>query len=223
MTTIFKRHELPIAYSMIAAADRVRPRRDGRHPFDKYFLLWTAFKNIYTTIATREGLTTQLMIRDDGTIDTYTSGNAKIPKVKTVSEREQIYLVLKEFDDKLKHSLIIHESTKFFKNRIPFWQGKPIEHDAFGQILNGVINVNYTSSAQYPVWSPVDFQIYEGYLANFDNVEDREFLTKQILDLLYTVSKNLMHFGNKFDDSNDISVVENGLPLLELIVHSFTV
>jgi hypothetical protein len=89
--------------------------------------------------------------------------------------------------------------------------------------VNGVINVNYTSSPQYPVWSPVDTQIYEGYLKEPDKEEDRDFLTKQILDLLYTVSKNLMHFGKKFDDSNDIKVVENALPLLEKIVASFTI
>jgi hypothetical protein len=207
---------------MIAAAKRVRPRRDGRHPFDKYFLLWTAFNNIYTTIATRKGCSTQLVVGDDGTIATWTNGHVKIPKVKPVSEREQLYLALGEFDDVLKHNLIAHESIKYFINRIPFWQGSKIEFDAFGQRVNGVINVNYTSSTQYPVWSPVDFQIYEGYLKKPDNEGDRDFLTKQIVDLLYTVSKNLMHFGRKFDDANDISVVENALPLLELIVTSFT-
>ena len=222
MTVVFKRHELPIAYSMIAAAKRVRPRRDGRHPFEKYFLLWTAFNNIYTTIATRKGCSTQLLVADDGTIATCTNGNVKIPKVKPVSEREQLYLALGELDDKLKHNLIAHESTAFFVNRIPFWQGTKMEFDAFAQRVNGVINVNYTSSAQYPVWSPVDFQIYEGYLKKSDNEGDRDFLTRQIVDLLYTVSKNLMHFGRKFDDSNDISVVEHALPLLEIIVASFT-
>jgi len=222
MTVVFKGHELPIAYSMIAAASRVRPRRDGRHPYDKYFLLWTALNNIYTTIAAREGRSTELVVNDDGTIDTCTNGNVKIPKVKTISEREQIYLALCKFDDKLKHMLILHENIKFFLNRTPFWQGKPIEYDAFGQRVNGVINVETTTSTDYPVWSPVDFQIYEGYMVKPDNEADRDFLTKQIVDLLYTVRKNLMHFGRKFDDSNDIAVVEHALPLLELIVAAFT-
>jgi hypothetical protein len=207
---------------MLAAANRVRPRRDGRHPFEKFFLLWTAFNNIYTTIASRQGRSTQLIVSDDGTIATCTNGNVKIPQVKTVSEREQMYLALAEFDNKLKHNLIIHESTNFFVNRIPFWQGTQIEYDAFRQRVNGVINVNYTSSMQYPVWSPVDFQIYEGYFTKPDHEEDRDFLTKQIVDLLYTVSKNLMHVSKTFDDANDMAVVENALPLLELIVASFT-
>jgi hypothetical protein len=31
-----------------------------------------------------------------------------------------------------------------------------------------------------------------------------------------------MYGGKKFDDANDISVVENALPMLEIIVSSFT-
>jgi len=31
-----------------------------------------------------------------------------------------------------------------------------------------------------------------------------------------------MHRGNKFDDTNDIAVIKNALPLLKLIVSSFT-
>lgn len=221
MTVVFKSYELPIAYSMIAAASRVRPRRDGRHPFDKFFLYWTAFNNIYTTIAYRQGLSPQLVVGDDGTVETHQNGNVKIPEVKTVSEKEQISLSLDEFDDKLKSALISHASTRFFVNRIPHWQGTKIEYDAFGQRVNGVINVDHTSRADYPVWSPVDIQIYERYLAKPDDQEDKDFLTKQIVDLLYTVRSNLMHFSRSFDDTNDITVGENALPLLELIVASF--
>ena len=68
MTTIFQRYELPIAYSMIAAAKRIRPRRDGHHSFEQYFLFWTAFNNIYTTIAHRKGLRTQIKKNDDGSM-----------------------------------------------------------------------------------------------------------------------------------------------------------
>lgn len=222
MTTIFQRYELPIAYAMIAAARRVRPRRDGRHPFEQYFLLWTAYNNIYTTIANREGHRTRIIENDDGSIITIPNGNVNIPKVAIVSERKQIYLSFNEFDDDLKHTLIIHESTKYFVNRIPSWQGTKIEYDAFGQRVNGVINVNYTSDRQYPVWSPIDIQYYEVYLENPENGENRDFLVRQIVDLLFTIRENFMHGGQRFDDANDISVVENGLPMLELIVSSFT-
>ena len=222
MTPIFQRQELPIAYSMIAAARRIRPRRDGRHPFEQYFLFWTAFNNIYTTISRRKGLRTQIKKNDDGSIITIANGNVNIPEVVIVSEREQIRLALQEFVDDLKHALILHEGTEFFVGRIPAWQGKQIEYDAFGQRVNGVINVNYTSDSQYPVWSPIDIQHYEEYLENSNNEENRNFLAGQIVDLLYTIRNNFLHGSKKFDDANDIKVVENALPMLELIVASFT-
>lgn len=207
---------------MIAAARRIRPRRDGNHPFEQYFLFWTAFNNIYTTIAHRKGRRTHIKENDDGSIVTIANGNVNIPEVVIVSEREQIRLALPEFADDLKHTLILHEGTEYFVGRIPYWQGIQIEYDAFGQRVNGVINVNYTSDSQYPVWSPIDIQHYEEYLVNPNNEENRNFLTSQIVDLLYTIRKNFMYGGKKFDDANDISVVENALPMLELIVSSFT-
>ena len=222
MAAIFQRHELPMAYSMIAAARRIRPRRDGRHPFEQYFLFWTAFNSIYTTIAHRAGRGPQLMENDDGSIVTIANGNVNIPQVVVASEREQIGLAFQEFVDDLKHRLILHEGTEYFVGRIPFWQGVQIEYDAFGQRVNGVINVNYTRDRQYPVWSPIDPQHYKEYLKNPDNEENRNFLAGQIVDLLFAIRKNLMHGGKKLDDANDITVVENALPMLELIVASFT-
>jgi hypothetical protein len=221
MTTIFQRFELPIAYSMITAAKRIRPRRDGGHIFERYFLFWTAFNNIYTTLAHRKGCRTQIKKNDDGSIATIANGNVNIPEAVVVSEREQIDLAFRDFDDDLKHTLILHESTAYFVGRIPAWQGKKIEYDAFGQRINGVIKVNYTSDAQYPVWSPIDTQHYEGYLENPDNEKSRNLLARQIVDLLHAVRENFMHGGRKFDDANDIKVVENALPMLELIVTSF--
>ena len=98
-----------------------------------------------------------------------------------------------------------------------------IEYDAFGQRVNGVINVNYTSDSRYPVWSPIDIQYYESYTENPDQNEHRDFLAGQIVDLLHTVRKNLMHYGSrKLDDANELAVVEHALPMLELIVTSFT-
>ena len=221
MTTIFQRYELPIAYTMIAAAKRIRPRRDGHHPFEQYFLYWTAFNNIYTTIAHREGHRTQLKRSDDGSIVTTANGNVNIPEVVIVSEREQIRLAFQEFSDDLKHTLILHAGTGYFVRRIPYWEGNQIEFDAFGQRVNGVINVDFTSDSQYPVWSPIDSQCYEEYLGNPDDEENRNFLARQIIDLLFTVRRNFMHGGRRFDDANDNAVVKNALPMLELIVSSF--
>ena len=223
MTTIFQRNEIPIAYSMIETARRIRPRRDGGHSYEQYFLFWTAFKNIYTTIAHRKGYRIQIKENKDGSIATIANGNVNIPEVELVSEREQLRLAFQTFDDDLKNTLILHEGTKYFYGRSPFWQGKKIEYDAFGQKVNGVININYTSDSQYPVWSPIDFQVHEDYLENPLNEENRNFLARQIVDLLHTIRENFMHGSKKMDDGNDIKVVENALPMLELIVSFFTV
>jgi hypothetical protein len=207
---------------MIAAARRIRPRRDGRHPFEQYFFFWTAFNNIYTTIAHSKGCRTRIKRDDDGSIVTVANGNVNIPQVVIVPDRDQIHLAFQEFPDDLKHTLILHKGTEYFVGRIPAWQGVQIEYDALGQRVNGVINVNYTSDSQYPVWSPIDLQHYEEYLENPDDRENRDFLARQIVDLLHTIRKNMMHGGRKLDDANDIAVVANALPMLELIVTSFT-
>jgi len=113
--------ELPIAYSMIAAAKRLRSSHNGYHPFQKYFYYWTAFNNIYTTIAYSGDRSTVLKKRADGSIDTITNGNVQIPKVKIVSEKEQIKLAFAEFDAELRRGLIIHPNTEFFIERTPSW------------------------------------------------------------------------------------------------------
>ena len=43
--------------------------------------------------------------------------------------------------------------------------------------------------------------------------------TRRIKD--HTIKHNYMHASKEFDDSNDITVVENALPMLELIVKAF--
>ena len=221
MTTNFKRHELPLAYTMIETARRIKPRRDGSHTYQHYFLYWTAFNNIYTTIAHRAGFRTLIRKNEDGTIQTTPNGHVNIPVVEIVSEKEQIHLALQEFDDNLKDALILHDSTRYFLDRTPYWDGIKIETDAFGQRVNGVIHVNHTSSSQFPVWSPIDIQYYQEYLLNPNDQEIKEFLTRQIVDLLFTVRDNFMQGGKKLDDANDLSVVEHALPMLELSVKSF--
>jgi hypothetical protein len=222
MTAKINRGDIQIAYTMIETAKRIKPRRDGRHWYQQYFLYWTAFNAIYTTIARRQGLKNQLVKNEDGSIATRANGHVNIPEVKVASEREQLYLCVNEFDDQLKHALIIHQSTKYFINRTPYWEGEKIEKDALGQRVNGVLNVNHTTSRDYPVWNPIDIQYFEAYLEDPDDEETRDFLVKQIVDLLYTVRNNFMFGGRKLDDANDLSVPKNALSLLEMIVNFFT-
>jgi hypothetical protein len=217
----FQRGELQMAESMVEAARRIRPRRDGRHTYEQYFFYWTAFNHIYTTIANRKGRRTHLEKHEDGSIVTTANGNVNIPKAVVVSESEQIQLACEEFGDDLKQALILHEGTKYFVGRIPSWEGIQIEYDAFGQRINGVIKIHHTSDSQYPVWSPIDIQRYDNYLENPDDEEDRDFLTRQIVDLLQTVRDNFMHASRKFDDANDLKVVEHALPMLQSIAATY--
>ena len=75
MAVKFNRGELPIAYTMIETAGRIKPRRDGRHPLEKFFLLWTAFRQVYVTLAARQGLRTELLTTSTGITVCVGSGN----------------------------------------------------------------------------------------------------------------------------------------------------
>jgi hypothetical protein len=146
-----------------------------------------------------------------------------MPRVTNVSERDQIELAVGEFDNSLKHALIAHPDTAYFVDRIPRWRGRLIHQDVNGQKLNRVINVNYTTSDEYPVWSPIDIHDYHLYIQN-PNDDDLQFsLVSQIVEVLYTIRNNLRHGGKRFDDRNDQDMVAHAIPLLELIVSSFLV
>jgi hypothetical protein len=222
MAIILNQHDAPIAYTMIATAKRVKPRRDGQHPYQVYFYLWTAFDNIYSLLAGREGLEPKLLYNADGSVARIANGSVNIPVVEEISEEDLMQVAIDAFDLDLQHQLIQHESTRYFAHRIPYWQGKKIEQDAAGQRVNGVINVKHTLDAAYPVWSPIDIERYAAYLENGDDDANRRFLTQQIVALLHTVRKNMTLPKRSFDDSNDLSVVVHALPLLEIIINFFT-
>ena len=222
MKTTFRRHELPVAFAMIETAGRVKPRRDGRHPYDRYFLLWTAFSNIYQAIAAQAGLQSRLVTDKNGDVLTRLNGSLQIPVVDPAGERDQIRLALEALPGEVKHSLVCHPATRFFKDRSPYWDGQKIEQDAFGQKPNGVLHVSHTTRPDYPVWSPIDPPAFDKYLAGSEDPELRDFLAGQVLDLLFTVRENLVHLSRKFDDSNDHAVIEHALSLLQYIVRAFT-
>ena len=70
-----------MAYVMVDASGRVKPRRDGRHPVDQYFLFWTAFSAVYATLAHRQGIRTELVRAEDGSVVTRPNGGVRIPEV----------------------------------------------------------------------------------------------------------------------------------------------
>jgi hypothetical protein len=212
-------HEVPVAYSMVALV--VQPSALAFPPFHTFGCYWMAFNNIYVTIADRSGRCARLKKQPDGSLRTRLIANVNIPEVMSVSERHQMDLAFDAFAEDLKHRLIEHPSVRYFVYRTPSWHSQRLEHDAAGQRLNGVLNVGYTVSADHPVWSPIDTQLYERYMGGSQDKEARNVLGKQILNLLYTVRNNTFHGGKRADDANDREVVEQALPLLVMIVKSF--
>ena len=149
-------------------------------------------------------------------------------KVEGASEGEQIAEAVDLLTRDVKHYLISHPSVAFFVKRIPRFEGMPLEFDANGQRLNGVLNVGYTVSRAYPVWSPIDPALYVSYMGGDPDytkrtAADRDLLVRQIVAVLYTVRNNTFHGGKRADDSHDIEVAAMAYPLLKLIVDSFLI
>lgn len=225
MPTMLARWKAPVAYSMAQVA------KDTQEPFSEYFSLWSSFNAIYATIADADGLEVELDTYSDGRVKTRDTNNDEwlgrfvIPRVSSESERGQIKNVFRHFSTELKDDLIQDDNTNFFVYRIPKWRDRPIEQDAWGQRLNGVINVGRTVTVNYPAWSPIDREWYDSYIN--DGVTERNIgdihnlLAGQIVNVLYTVRNNLVHGGKRGDDANDQEVVVHALPLLRRIVTHF--
>lgn len=210
--------EAPIAYSMVSLIRQGIARVGG--PYQTFMLLWIAFNNVYFALSEKGDIRRKLRLDDDGTPRTRRVGNLELPLVETPSELAQINAAIAAMDDSVQEALVLHESTRFFVYRTPKWGFTSIERDRRNQRLNGVINVGLTTSADYPVWSPIDQAAYEKYLHDRDNETCAE-LVKQIVHLLYTVRNNTFHGGKRIDDANDSDVIRNALPLLALVVSRF--
>lgn len=217
-----QRDEVPVAYSMLELADQLLCIHANK-PLYLFFCYWVAFNNIYVTVADRRGPGASLKTDVNGAVRTRQCGHVRIPEVAAISERRQIDLAVAELPDRVKHQLITHPSVRFFADRTPRWHGRPIQYDARGQRLNGVLNVGYTLNDKNPVWSPLDTASYEQYVRGDTVAGSRETLAKQIVNMLYAVRNNTFHGGKRADDADDGEVVEKALPLLKMIVESFMV
>lgn len=213
-------YEIPVAYSMVALA--LQSAKLGPQPFQEFMCYWTAFNNIYTTIAEQNGQFARLRTKKDGTINTRENGSVFIPEVDmALNEREEIGLAYNKFSADLKYELITHPNTDFFVHRTPKWHGREIKVDGNGQTLNGVINIRYTVDEKNPVWSPVDFGAYERYIHGKPEPDDTNLLARQLLFLIYTVRNNTFHGGKRANDANAHEVIQKALPLLKIIVEFF--
>jgi hypothetical protein len=203
--------EIPIAMSMIALAEQ------ADHVFQRYFSFWAAFNNIYALVGTRQGIVTRLDKDNNGQVRFRPDGSFSFPRVITPREIDQIREAACQLDVGVKDALIKNPNVAFFVNRVP--KGAPGPHDSQGQPINGVLNITRTVNPNLPVWSPIEKQAYEHYLAG--DASSRDLLAEQIIFLLYTIRNNLVHGSKSPDEANDVEVVEKALPLLELVVEAF--
>ncbi len=210
-------YQAPVAHSMIKLVQSMNLTQF--EPFNKYIFYWTAFNNIYVTIAEINGHKATLDY-DNGIPKTRNIGGYKISKIRTIYEKDQLKVTFDMFPEELKVKLLKHESTRYFVYRTPSWNHQRITYDAFGQKLNGVINVGHTVNSSYPIWSPINVRKYERYLQRH-NDGDMNVLSEQILNILYTIRNNTFHGGKRLDDANDHEVVKMAVPLLEMIVMNF--
>lgn len=207
----FHEIEIPVAVSMLSLADRID------HPFQRYFCYWAAFNNIYTLVAERRGLTASFALDRNRQRKTEQKWTYTFPKVNVPSEHAQISEAITQLDSQTKHSLISHPNIPFFVERQP--QGVHSKFDATGQEINGVLNVNRTVNPQAPIWSPINRQEYQKFISGDHSGQD--ILTEQIVFMMYAIRNNLLHGSKSPGEENDMNVVENALPLLELLVTAF--
>lgn len=214
----FKAWEFQVAGAMVRLVEH--GRRGQMEPLEQYLCYWVSLNNICVTIANERGSRPQLL-QSDGRLQLEQVGGFSMPRVRAPKESEQLEAAFAVFSPQLKERLILHGCTRFFVNRLPRFQGHELTVDSRGQRLNGVLSVGRTVEAANPVWSPIDQALYYAYINGDRTSAGTDKLGKEILGLLYTIGKNLVHGGKRADDASDSKVVENALPLLKEIVHSF--
>jgi len=190
-----------------------------------YLCYWSAFTNIYAILAAQQGARPHFGLRENGTLRTRRVGALKMAEVDPPPESELLDKACAGLDAALKHKLLTHASARFFVQRTPVWQGKNIAVDAARQRLNGVLDMRCTFDARYPVWRPVDAALYARYVraaeAGTVDEEARDFLARQILDVLYTVAQNLLYSNKPASDENAPAVIDHALALLAALVEGW--
>jgi hypothetical protein len=210
----FHGFQIPIAISLIQLA------RTTNEPFQEFICYWSAFNNIYAVLADSKGINAKIVMKNGQTQFTNIHG-IQMARVKPAKETEQIDLAFSQIKDDTKHCLLLHSATRFFVYRTPRWRERELKRDAKGQRLNGVLNVSRTINADYPIWSPIDTLLYEAYMSGTQTPGICGSLSKQLLEVLYTVRCNLVHGSKSAGDENDKEVVSQALALLKMIVASF--
>lgn len=197
----FTRQEAPLAHNKIDQIDTMPNPADS--PFTHFTLCWMAFNDIYGII-THQAL-------------------AQLPNANRHhrTERKQLDRVRLLFTQQLKDEILNDPAFRFFLNRRPQWNGRPVPPNANGITPNGVVNLNESRYSKNLVISEINRATYQAWTVTPVAGADSEALTDQIFDVLYTVRCNTLHGGKDTTDDNAIEVVNNAYVLVRKIVDSF--
>lgn len=117
--------EVPVAYAMTKVVlDR---QRDHGHPFHDFMCLWTAFNNIYRTLAANRGHLPHPKVLPGNVLSRKQNGSVRIPQVQRMpAETADIELAIGLLSDKTVDALLRMPETRFFAERIPSWNNRSI-------------------------------------------------------------------------------------------------
>lgn len=210
-------YEVPVAVSMRQYA------HDVAEPMPKYALLWAAFNACYTTLYTSDTGRRRHIRRDEsGRVTRDINGDVEVPRVSGgPSEGDQLRHLARQVPVNVLSALmdrIPADDPRSFLNRTPLLDMSTVETDADGYRLNGVINVGSSVSREYPVWAPLSLTWHERFRNGDRTTEIVEGLSRQVIWILYTVRNNLVHGGKRAHAENDVNVVEQAIPLLEVLL-----
>ena len=158
----YDKDDFAVACSMVRWID-ANPTAAPIHVYASY---WMAFNNIYVTLADFSRKGPALKRDSNGIVKTQQLYGCDMPKLERVTEWDQIDIAAEELADDAKAELVEHENVAFFVRRSPVFDRYPLEKNKAGQKLNGVLNVGYSLSKDYPVWSPVSQEAHAKVKSN---------------------------------------------------------
>ncbi len=190
-----------------------------------------SFDSILAALSAQAGLRPDFQMHSNGTLQTHKVGKIKIAEIKMPARQDQIALAGQHMPAEVAHRLVAHPETAFFVNRTPTWLGNPLPNDQWGQRLNGVLDIESTADPRYPVWTPIQADVYRQYLSpsGAPGKQDaktrpaaRLALCRQILTLLDTARRNLIADRPQGAGEVNASVIERTLPLWDLVILGLT-
>lgn len=207
-----QRSDVPVAAAIADLAASLHGR-----PVAAFVCYWIAFANLCQVLARSNGVKAHFGLRQNGTLRMHKLGGLTMAEVYPPRWEQQMDSAFASLSEDLRHRLVSHPNVRFLVFRVPEIDGKPLRQDAHHQHPNGILDAGCTLDARYPVWSPIDLELYRHYVGGQQSPEVRDTLARQILSALWTLYRNLEGAGVDRAEAGDVLVAQ-ALPLLELVV-----